>query len=61
MESQLGLEIMLVDNTTIILKNIVVDDGIDCNNRVRWFVPLNATYVHSKVASILFKFDLMMD
>jgi hypothetical protein len=28
---------------------------------VRWFVPLNATYVHCRVASILYKFDFMMD
>jgi hypothetical protein len=61
MESSLGLEIVLVDNATIILRKIVVDEIIDCNIRVRWCVPLDATYVHSRVASILYKFDFTMD
>jgi hypothetical protein len=61
MESPLGLEIVLVNNATIILRKIIVDEVIDCNIKVRWFVPLNATYVHCRVASILYKFDFMMD
>jgi hypothetical protein len=61
MESMLGLEIVLVDNEIIILKKIVPDEVIDYNIKVRWFVPLDATYVHSRIASILYKFDLLMD
>jgi hypothetical protein len=58
MQSPLGLEIVLVDITTIILKKIVVDEVIDHNIRVKWFVPLVATCVHCRIASILYKFDL---
>jgi hypothetical protein len=39
----------------IILGKVVVKEIINCSNRVRWNLPLDATYVHCKVASILYK------
>jgi hypothetical protein len=49
---------MLVDNVVVILGKIIVEEIVDCNNRVRWNLPLDATYVHCKVASILYKIDI---
>ncbi len=49
---------MLVDNVVIILGKIVVEEVIDCNSRVRWTFPLDATSVHCKVVSILYKIDI---
>jgi hypothetical protein len=31
---------------------------IDHNSKVRWFVPLNTTYAHCKIATILYKIDI---
>jgi hypothetical protein len=42
----------------VILRKIVIKDIIDHNSRVRWNLPLDATYVHCKVASIMYKIDI---
>jgi hypothetical protein len=42
----------------VILEKVVVEEEIDHSIRVRWFVPLNATYVHYRIASILYKIDI---
>lgn len=44
---------MLVDNVVIILGKVVVEE-VDHNTRVKWFLPLDATYVNYKIASILY-------
>ncbi len=49
---------MLIDNVVLILGKIVVNEIIDCSNKVRWNLPLNATYVHCRIASILYKIDI---
>jgi hypothetical protein len=49
---------MLVDNMITILGKVVIEKVIDWNNQVRWFVSLNATYVHCKIASILYNIDI---
>jgi hypothetical protein len=49
---------MLVDNVVVILGKVVVNEEIDHNIRVRWFVPLDATYVHCRLTSILYKIDI---
>jgi hypothetical protein len=43
---------MLVDNVVVILGKIVLEE-VDHNTRVKWFLPLDATYVNCKVALIL--------
>jgi hypothetical protein len=55
MGNLLGLEIVLVDNMVLILGKIIVEEIIDRSNKVRWILPLDATYVHYRVASILYK------
>jgi hypothetical protein len=49
---------MLVNNVVLILGKIVVEEIMHHNNRVRWNSPLDATYVHCKIASILYKIDI---
>jgi len=49
---------MLVNKITTILRKIVIEKVIDYNIRVRWFVPLDVTYAHCKVDSILHKIDI---
>ncbi len=49
---------MLVDNVVLILGKVVVKEIIDHSSRVRWNLPLDATYVHCKIASILYKIDI---
>jgi hypothetical protein len=49
---------MLVDNAIVILRKVIVNEVIDHNIRVTWFVPLDATYVHYKVTTILCKIDI---
>ncbi len=46
---------MLVDNMVVMLGEIVIQEIINCNCRVRWNLPLDVTYVHCKVPSILYK------
>jgi hypothetical protein len=58
MGNPLGLEIMLINNVVIILGKIVLKEIINHSNRVRWNFPLDATYVHCRVASILYKIDI---
>jgi hypothetical protein len=42
----------------LILGKVVVEEIIDQSSRVRWNLPLNATYVHCGVALILYKIDI---
>jgi hypothetical protein len=42
----------------VILRKIVVVGIIDYNNRVKWNLPLDATYVYCRVALILYKIDI---
>ncbi len=49
---------MLVDNVVLILGKLIIKDIIDCRCRVRWNLPLDATYVHCIIASILYKIDI---
>ncbi len=49
---------MLVDNVVLILGELVIEEIINCSNKLRWNLPLDATYVHCKVASILYKIDI---
>jgi hypothetical protein len=49
---------VLVDNVVLILKKVVIEEIIDCSSKVRWNLPLDATYVHCRVASILYKIDI---
>jgi hypothetical protein len=42
----------------LILGELVIEEIINCNNKLRWNLPLDATYVHCKVASILYKIDI---
>jgi hypothetical protein len=37
---------------------VVVEEIIHCNNKVRWNLPLDATYVHCRITSILYKIDI---
>jgi hypothetical protein len=46
---------MLIENMVLILGKVVVEEIIDHSSRVRWKVPIDATYVHCIVASILYK------
>jgi len=39
----------------LILGKVMVEEIIDHNNKVRWILPLDATYAHCKIASILYK------
>jgi hypothetical protein len=45
-------------NMIIILGKIIIVEIIDHNNRVRWNLPLDATYVHCKVTSILYRINI---
>jgi hypothetical protein len=58
MGSPLNYEIVLINNMVIILGKVVIEKVIDHNNQVRWFVSLNATYVHYEIVSILYKLDI---
>jgi hypothetical protein len=49
---------VLIDNTTIILRKVVVKEVIDPIFRVRWSITLDATYIHYRVASILCKIGI---
>jgi hypothetical protein len=49
---------MLVDKIIIILGKIIKEEVINYNIKVRWFVPLDVTYAHCKVDSILYKIDI---
>ncbi len=49
---------MLANNVIIILGKVVVEEVIDCSSRVRWILPLDATYVHYRVTLILYKIDI---
>jgi len=42
----------------LMLGKIIVEEIINGSNKVRWNLPLNATYVHRKVTSILYKIDI---
>jgi hypothetical protein len=42
----------------LILGKVVVEKIIDHSSRVRWNLPLDATYVDCRVASILYKIDI---
>ncbi len=41
---------MLVDNVILILGKIIIKEIIDRNSKVRWNLPLDATYVHCRIA-----------
>ncbi len=45
-------------NQQIILGKIVIEKIIDRSNKVKWNLPLDATYVHCIVTSILYKIDI---
>jgi ribosomal protein S19E (S16A) len=49
---------MLVNNVVVIVGKVVVEEIIDHTSKVRWNLPLDATYVHYRVASILYKIDI---
>jgi hypothetical protein len=52
---------MLVDNVVVILGKMILEE-VDHNTRVKWFLPLDATYVNCKVALILYlKLIFMID
>jgi hypothetical protein len=40
------------------LGKVVVEEIIDHSSRVRWNLPLDATYVHCKITSIWYKIDI---
>jgi len=42
----------------LILKKRVIEKIIDHNSNVRCILPLDITYVHCKVASILYRIDI---
>ncbi len=42
----------------VIVGKVVVEEIIDRTNKVRWNLPLDATNVHYRVASILYKIDI---
>jgi hypothetical protein len=42
----------------IILGKVIVEKIIDCSSKVRWNLPLNATYVHCIITSILYKIGI---
>jgi ribosomal protein S19E (S16A) len=49
---------MLVNNVVVIVGEVMVEEIIDHTNKVKWNLPLDATYVHCRVASILYKIDI---
>jgi len=49
---------VLVNNMVIILGKIVMKEIIDRSIKVRRNLPLDATYVHCRVTSILHKIDI---
>jgi len=49
---------MLIDNVVVILGKEIIKEVIDHSSKMRWNLPLDATYVHYKVASILYKIDI---
>jgi hypothetical protein len=57
MGNPLGLEIVLVD-VILILGKIVIKEIINYSSRVRWNLPLYATYVHCTITSILYKINI---
>jgi hypothetical protein len=46
------------NNMVLILEKVVVEEIIDRSTTVGWNLPLDATYVHCKIASILYKIDI---
>jgi hypothetical protein len=42
----------------IILGKIVIEEIINCNNKMKWNLPLDATYVHCRMVSILYKTNI---
>jgi hypothetical protein len=42
----------------VLLGKVVVEEIIDRGSKVRWNLPLDATYINCKVASILYKIDI---
>jgi hypothetical protein len=42
----------------VLLGKIIVEEVIDRSNRVKVDLPLNTTYGHYRIASILYKFDI---
>jgi hypothetical protein len=49
---------MLVNNVVLTLGKVVVEEIIDCSNKVRGNLPLDATYVQCRITSILYKIDI---
>jgi hypothetical protein len=49
---------VLVDNMVLIMGKLVIKDILYCNSRVTWNLPLDVTYVHCRIASILYKIDI---
>jgi len=45
-------------NQQIILWKIVIEKIIDHSNKVKWNLPLDATYVHCIITSISYKIDI---
>ncbi len=56
--AQFPSPIVLVNNVVIILGKVVIEEIINCNNKVKWNLPLDATYVHCRMVSILYKTDI---
>ncbi len=57
-EAQFLNPIVLINNVVVILGKIVVEEKIDYNSKVKWDLPLDATYVYCRVASILYEIDI---
>jgi hypothetical protein len=49
---------VLFNNVVLLLGKIIVEEIIDYSNRVKWNLPLDATYVHCNIASILYKINI---
>jgi hypothetical protein len=49
---------MLIDNVVVILWKVVVEEIIDRGNKVRWNLPLDATYIHCRITSIVYNIDI---
>jgi hypothetical protein len=47
---------VLIDNVVLILGKIIVEKIMNC--RVRWNLPLDSTYVHCRITSILYNIDI---
>jgi hypothetical protein len=42
----------------VLLGKVIIEEVIGHSNRVKVDLPLNATYGHYRIASILYKFDI---